>query len=128
MGPDAITDLDPITDPPIPLNPLRVPTPTRIPTPADLAPSLSLLQETTFTLLELRDMLQRSRLKLVGVFFASSTGDLRARTAYRQAEGGRWQAEDPEQLDLRNWHALERAQPCLFGRMHVLHCQAARVE
>ena len=27
------------------------------------------------------------------------------------------------QVDLRRWHALEEADPGLFGRMHVLYAQ-----
>jgi hypothetical protein len=55
----------------------------------------------------------------------SSVGDAHARAAYREAEGGLWQADDPLQVDLGNWHVLEQRQPELFGRMHVLYCQAA---
>ena len=51
----------------------------------------------------------------VGVFFPNINAEERARAAYRAA----WPA-DAGQADLGRWHALESADPDLFGRLHSL--------
>ena len=54
----------------------------------------------------------------VGLFFADAETDRRARQAYREGGG-----TDAEQADLERWHALERGDPELFGRMHCLYAR-----
>jgi SAM-dependent methyltransferase len=83
--------------------------------------------ECSFTLLELRALLDAADLDLVGMWFGNLDVDRRAREAYVRsaaASGGYAQGDGPDrQIDMLRWHALEEAQPDLFGRMHVLFAQ-----
>ena len=71
--------------------------------------------ETTFTLLELDEMLRAARCEPVGVFFSTLEADRDARRAYRE-EGG----IDAHQSDLRRWHEAELKRNQIFGRMHCV--------
>ena len=81
----------------------------------------------SFTLLELGQLLEGADLDLVGLSFASLEVDWQAREAYARsaaASGGYAAGDGPElQNDLRRWHAIEQAEPALFGRMHMLYAQ-----
>ena len=82
--------------------------------------------ETSFTLIELGQMLDGAGLDLVGLWFGSLDVDRRAREAYAQSAiaSGYALGDGPDrQVDLARWHTLEEAQPELFGRMHVLFAQ-----
>jgi len=73
--------------------------------------------ETRFTLLELRDgPLQAANLGVVGVFFPDVNTDFGARKKFKEMHGD----ADERMLDLALWHALEKADPEIFGRMHTL--------
>ena len=88
--------------------------------------SLDLLfhpKEATFTLLEVEAMLDAAGLESVGVYFWTGEQDRQARGAFSSADSGRLLREDPHMRDLRKWHALERRNPALFGRMHVVYCR-----
>jgi hypothetical protein len=80
-------------------------------------------QEATFTLLQLHGMLEQAGLEAVGVYFLSAEKDRHARDAFANAKGGALLTQDPHMCDLRNWHALEKRDPTLFGRMHVVYCR-----
>ena len=83
--------------------------------------------ECSFTLLELGALLEGAGLDLVGMWFGSLDADRHARAAYNSsalASGGFAVGDGPDrQIDMRRWHALELADPELFGRMHVLFAQ-----
>ena len=80
-------------------------------------------QEATFTLQQLHAMLALAGLEAIGVYFWSGEADRQARAAFTEAEGGALLEQDPHMCDLRKWHALERRNPKLFGRMHVVYCR-----
>lgn len=80
-------------------------------------------QEATFTLLQLHAMLEAAGLEAVGVYFLDAEADRQARAAFARAEGGARLEHDPRMSDLRTWHALERRDPALFGRMHFVYCR-----
>ena len=97
---------------------------------------------------EVRSLAAGAGLRPVGVFFPNINAEDRARRAYR-SNGTAKTTETPvsalnemanaessesaladlpgtadaRQADLARWHALEEAQPELFGRMHVLFAQ-----
>ena len=83
--------------------------------------------ECSFTLLELRTLIESAGLELVGVWFQSPDADRRARQLYDRsaAETGGYAIGDAadRQLDLGRWHALEQVNMDLFGRMHVIYAQ-----
>ena len=80
-------------------------------------------QETTFTLLQVHSMVEEAGLEVIGVFFLSEEADQRARAAFTNAKAGALLKQDPRMCDLRHWHTLEKRDPTLFGRMHVVYCQ-----
>ena len=71
--------------------------------------------ETTFTLIELDEMLRAARCEPVGVFFSTLEADRDARRAYCEAGG-----LDAHQSDLRRWHEVELKRNQIFGRMHCV--------
>ena len=83
-------------------------------------------QERTYTLLELGGLLGGAGLECFGVTFGSLSADVAARRAYAAVHG----AAEPGPGDegrgalLERWHAVELAQPGIFGRMHRLNCRA----
>ena len=82
--------------------------------------------ECSFTLLDLRALLDGAGLDVLGVAFAGREADKRAREAYIRsaATSGYAPGDSPDrQIDLSRWHALEEAQPDIFGRTHVLFAQ-----
>ena len=81
--------------------------------------------ECSFTLLDLRALLDGAGLDVLGVL-AGREADERAREAYIRsaATSGYAPGDSPDrQIDLSRWHALEEAQPDIFGRTHVLFAQ-----